>query len=94
MSHKNATLQYGCYRGLWKHTLSCFKAVELSVFKQQLPCIPPSSHFPEDTEDEEEDEASGLQLSYIFHSRVVNPPPMFNVDTALGKKKTKKGKKK
>lgn len=67
-------------------------ALLLSVFKQQLPCIPPSSHFGRHR-GRGGRWRPGLQLSYIFHSRVVNPPPMFNVDIAFRQKKKKKGKK-
>ena len=66
-------------------------ALLLSVFKQQLPCIPPSSHFGRHRRRGGR-WRPGLQLPYIFHSRVVNPPPMFNVDIAFRQKKKKKKK--
>ena len=68
-------------------------ALLLSVFKQQLPCIPPSSHIGRHR-GRGGRRRPGLQLSYIFHSRVVNPPPVFNVDIAFGQKKKKKKAKK
>lgn len=59
------------------------------------PCIPPSSHLGR-YGGRGGGGRPGLQLSYLFHSRVVNAPPVFSVDIAFGQNRTQqeKGKKK
>lgn len=57
------------------------------------PCIPPSSHLGR-YGGRGGGRRPGLQLSYLFHSRVVNPPAVFSVDIALGQNKTQQMKRK
>ena len=55
------------------------------------PCIPPSSHLGR-YGGRGGGGRPGLQLSYLFHSRVVNAPPVFRVDIAFGQNRTQQEK--